>query len=133
NNKDENNDKQQENSDKQEANSNTNQDKNNDKENSSMDKPNSDEDTPKEGDNISKDDNFTTSTYSRSALETYADVQNSDIVINLGKQVAVKKITIKITATTANDRNLAEISKVEFLNNVYKEIPKPEMNIPKIK
>ncbi|OJT80986.1 hypothetical protein BM533_22765, partial [Clostridioides difficile] len=49
----------------------------------------------KEGDNISKDDNFTTSTYSRSALETYADVQNSDIVINLGKQVAVKKITIK--------------------------------------
>ncbi|HBF3361564.1 TPA: calcium-binding adhesion protein [Clostridioides difficile] len=132
NNKDESNDKQQENSDKQEVNSNTNQDKNNDKENSSMDKPNSDEETPKEEGNISKDDNSTTSTYSRSALETYADVQNSDIVINLGKQVAVKKITIKITATTANDRNLAEISKVEFLNNVYKEIPKPEMNIPKI-
>ncbi len=91
NNKDENNDEQQENSDKQEVNSNTNQDKNNDKENSSMDKPNSDEDTPKEEGNISKDDNSTTSTYSKSTLETYADVQNSDIVINLGKQVAVKR------------------------------------------
>ncbi|MCC0655746.1 calcium-binding adhesion protein [Clostridioides sp. ES-S-0123-01] len=105
---------------------------NNDKENSSTDKSDSDKDTSKQEDNISKDDNSTTSTYGRSAVETYAEVQNSDIVINLGKQVAVKKITIKITATTANDRNLAEISKVEFLNNVYKEIPKPDMNIPKI-
>ena len=97
-----------------------------------MAKPNSEEYYLKVQVNISKDYNSTTSTYSKSTLETYADVQNSDIVINLGKQVAVKKITIKITATTANDRNLAEISKVEFLNNVYKEIPKPEMNIHKI-
>lgn len=56
-----------------------------------MDKPNSDEDTPKEEGNISKNNNSTTSTYSKSTLETYADVQNSDIVINLGKQVAVKR------------------------------------------
>ncbi|MCC0694871.1 M60 family metallopeptidase [Clostridioides sp. ES-S-0048-02] len=112
--------------------SNTTDKENNDKENSSTDKSDSDKDTSKQEDNISKDDNSTTSTYGRSAVETYAEVQNSDIVINLGKQVAVKKITIKITATTANDRNLAEISKVEFLNNVYKEIPKPDMNIPKI-
>ncbi|MDB3086146.1 calcium-binding adhesion protein [Clostridioides difficile] len=128
---------QEEKHDKEESNSNTNEQENNnkesnDKESSSTDKSDLDKDTPKEDNNISKDDNSTTSTYSRSALETYADVQNSDIVINLGKQVAVKKITIKITATTANDRNLAEISKVEFLNNVYKEIPKPDMNIPKI-
>lgn len=128
---------QEEKNDKEESDSNTNEQENNDKESndkesSSTDKSDLDKDTPKEDNNISKDDNSTTSTYSRSALETYADVQNSDIVINLGKQVAVKKITIKITATTANDRNLAEISKVEFLNNVYKEIPKPEMNIPKI-
>ncbi|MFL8798105.1 MULTISPECIES: M60 family metallopeptidase [unclassified Clostridioides] len=128
---------QEEKNDKEESNSNTNEQENNnkesnDKESSSTDKSDLDKDTPKEDNNISKDDNSTTATYSRSALETYADVQNSDIVINLGKQVAVKKITIKITATTANDRNLAEISKVEFLNNVYKEIPKPDMNIPKI-
>lgn len=123
---------QEEKNDKEESNSNTNEQENNDKENSSTDKSDSDKDTSKPDNNISKDDSSTTSTYSRSALETYAEVQNSDIVINLGKQVAVKKITIKITATTANDRNLAEISKVEFLNNVYKEIPKPDMNIPKI-
>lgn len=56
----------------------------------------------------------------------------SDIVIDLNGQKAVSKITISITETTKNDRNLAEIAKVEFLNNVYKEIPKPEMNIPNI-
>ncbi|MCC0749645.1 M60 family metallopeptidase [Clostridioides sp. ZZV13-5731] len=128
---------QEEKNDKEDSTSNTtdkeNNDKeNNDKENSSTDKSDSDKDTSKQEDNISKDDSSTTSTYGRSAVETYAEVQDSDIVINLGKQVAVKKITIKITATTANDRNLAEISKVEFLNNVYKEIPKPDMNIPKI-
>ncbi len=39
---------------------------------------------------------------------------NNNIVINLGKQVAVSKITIKVTGT--NDRNLAKIAKVEFLN-----------------
>lgn len=128
---------QEEKNDKEDSTSNTtdkeNDDKeNNDKENSSTDKSDSDKDTSKQEDNISKYDSSTTSTYGRSAVETYAEVQDSDIVINLGKQVAVKKITIKITATTANDRNLAEISKVEFLNNVYKEIPKPDMNIPKI-
>lgn len=128
---------QEEKNDKEDSTSNTtdkeNDDKeNNDKENSSTDKSDSDKDTSKQEDNIIKYDSSTTSTYGRSAVETYAEVQDSDIVINLGKQVAVKKITIKITATTANDRNLAEISKVEFLNNVYKEIPKPDMNIPKI-
>lgn len=59
-------------------------------------------------------------------------VRNGDIVINLEGQKAVSKITINVTATTSNDRNLVEIAKVEFLNNVYKEIPKPDMNIPKI-
>lgn len=55
---------------------------------------------------------------------------NNNIVINLGKQVAVSKITIKVTGT--NDRNLAKIAKVEFLNNVYKENPKPEIIKPEI-
>lgn len=58
---------------------------------------------------------------------------NNDIVIDLGSQVAVSKITINVTETTTNDRNLAEIAKVEFLNNVYEELPKPDMNIPRIK
>ena len=48
--------------------------------------------------------------------------------INFGKQVAVKKITLKITATQSN--NLAEISKVEFLNGMENRIPAPELDIP---
>ncbi len=55
---------------------------------------------------------------------------DSKIVIDLGKQVAVKKITIKITGTK-NNTNLAEIAKVDFINDVYKEIPKPESSFPK--
>ena len=58
--------------------------------------------------------------------------RNKDIVIDLNGQIPVSKITINITSTTTNDRNLVDIAKVEFLNNVYKEIPKPEMDIPVI-
>ena len=54
-----------------------------------------------------------------------------EIVIDLGKQVAVSEITINVTGTRGN-KNLAEIAHIEFLNNVYKEIPKPDMNIPVI-
>ena len=56
---------------------------------------------------------------------------NNCIQIDLNGQVAVKKITIVITETTDPNAKLAEIGKVEFLNNVYEEIPAPEMNIPK--
>lgn len=54
-----------------------------------------------------------------------------EIVIDLGKQVAVSQININITGSRSN-KNLVEIAKVEFVNNVYKEIPKPKMNIPVI-
>ena len=58
--------------------------------------------------------------------------QSVDVIeIDLGKQVAVSEITIKVTGGRGN-KKLAEISKVNFLNNVYKEIPKPKMNIPVI-
>ncbi|MDE6195633.1 MAG: M60 family metallopeptidase [Erysipelotrichaceae bacterium] len=55
---------------------------------------------------------------------------DSSVVIDLGKQVAVKKVTITITGTK-NNTNLAEIAKVEFINDVYQEIPKPESSYPK--
>lgn len=55
-----------------------------------------------------------------------------DIVIDLGKQIAVKEITIDVTANRGN-KNISEIAKIEFLNNVYKEIPKPDMSIPQIR
>lgn len=55
--------------------------------------------------------------------------QDGSVVIDLGKQIAVKKVTIKITGTSSN--KLAEIAKVEFLNDMESRIPEPEMNIPK--
>lgn len=55
-----------------------------------------------------------------------------DIVIDLGKQIAVKEITIDVTSNRGN-KNISEIAKIEFLNNVYKEIPKPDMSIPQIR
>lgn len=53
------------------------------------------------------------------------------IVIDLGKQIAVKKITIKITDTSGTQKNLAEIAKVTFLNDVYDTMPEKEIAYPK--
>lgn len=50
------------------------------------------------------------------------------IVLNLGKQVAIKKVKLKITSTSGT--SLAEIAKVEFLNDMEQRIPAPTMNIP---
>lgn len=50
------------------------------------------------------------------------------LVVNLGKQVAVKRITIKVTDTGST--KLADIGKVEFLNDMESRIPAPVMNIP---
>lgn len=50
------------------------------------------------------------------------------LVVDFGGQVAVKKVTIIITGTQSN--KLAEISTVEFLNNMEERIPAPQMDIP---
>ena len=55
---------------------------------------------------------------------------DGSIEINLGSQVAIKKVTIVVTATAAST-NLTEIAKVEFLNDMETRIPEPELNIPK--
>lgn len=55
--------------------------------------------------------------------------QGSQLVIDLGGQIAVKKVTFKITGMK-NGGTLAEISKVEFLNDTENRIPEPEMNVP---
>lgn len=52
-----------------------------------------------------------------------------NFTLDLGKQIAVKKVTIRITKTSGNT-NLAEISKVEFLNDTANRIPEPDMSIP---
>ncbi len=50
------------------------------------------------------------------------DATAGSIVVDLGSQVAVKKVTINITEMT---NNLADIAKVEFLNNVKVETKAP--------
>ena len=74
---------------------------------------------------------FSEKNVKQSSTSTLSSSSQEEIVIDLGKQVAVSQITINITGSRSN-KNLAEIAKVEFLNNVYKEIPKPKMNIPVI-
>ncbi len=51
------------------------------------------------------------------------------LVIDFGKQIAVKKVVLVVTGTK-NQGNLAEISQVEFLNDMESRIPAPEMDIP---
>ncbi len=50
--------------------------------------------------------------------------EEGTIIIDLGKQIAVKKVTIFVTETSS--KNLADIAKVEFLNNVKVETKEPE-------
>ncbi len=54
---------------------------------------------------------------------------NGNIQIHLGSQIAVKKVTLKIIGMKKNN-NLAEISKVQFLNGMENRIPEPQMDIP---
>ena len=64
------------------------------------------------------------------AMSTAAAVwENGVLVVDLGGKAAVKKVTFVITGTQQNN-NLAEISKVEFLNDMEKRIPPPQMDIP---
>ncbi|MDE7327787.1 MAG: fibronectin type III domain-containing protein, partial [Lachnospiraceae bacterium] len=52
-----------------------------------------------------------------------------NIRINLGTQIAVKKVTLTITGMQKSN-DLAKISKVEFVNGMDTRIPPPEMDIP---
>lgn len=62
--------------------------------------------------------------------DVYAEIdENGSIKLHLGNQIAVKKVTLTITAMQ-NNNNLAEISKVEFVNGMESRIPEPEMDIP---
>jgi len=54
--------------------------------------------------------------------------ENGVLVVDFAGQIAVKKVTIMITGTQSS--NLAEISTVEFLNDMEERIPAPQMDIP---
>lgn len=62
--------------------------------------------------------------------EVYAEIDdNGNIQVHLGNQIAVKKVVLTVTAMQ-NNNNLAEISKVEFVNGMESRIPEPELDIP---
>lgn len=63
-----------------------------------------------------------------SALFRAEQDRDGNIYLHLGSQVAVKKVTLTIMGMKNN--NLAEISKVEFVNGMEERIPEPEMDIP---
>lgn len=56
--------------------------------------------------------------------------QDGTVQVHLGDQVAVKQVTFKITKTSDEDLNLAEISSVEFVNGMEDKIPDPVVDIP---
>lgn len=70
----------------------------------------------------------------KAVLDDEEERQAKSVVIDLKGQIPVKKVTIRITKTLAEKygfaANLAEISKVEFLNHMEDHIPEPELSIP---
>ncbi|MDE7311197.1 MAG: M60 family metallopeptidase [Eubacterium sp.] len=61
---------------------------------------------------------------------TAAKDANGTICIQLGKQVAVKKVTFRVTGMEKDKNSLAEISKVTFLDDMASRIPEPAADIP---
>lgn len=63
-----------------------------------------------------------------SAVTVTQDAEGA-ICINLGPQIAVKKVSLKIMGMEKNN-NLAEISRVKFVNGMENRISEPDMDIP---
>ncbi len=57
---------------------------------------------------------------------------DGSFVLDFGAQIAVKRVTIRITGTKQTQA-LAEIAKVQFVNNMEDRIPAPNLNIPEIR
>ena len=70
-------------------------------------------------------------TMSRDAkLVTATQEKDGTIVVNLGQQIAIKKVTIKVTGASTN---LVDIAQVEFVNGMENRIPEPEKSVPELK
>ena len=54
---------------------------------------------------------------------------DGSLVLDFGTQIAVKRVTIKITGTKKTEP-LVNIAKVEFVNNMEERIPAPQLDIP---
>ncbi len=57
--------------------------------------------------------------------------KDGTVVINLGKKVAIKKVSIRVTGTQ-NGTKLAEIASVQFLGDFAERIAEPDLSIPTI-
>ncbi len=66
--------------------------------------------------------------YAARAAATARIESDGSIVVDLGQQVAVKKVTITVTESSGS--NLVDIAQVEFVNGMENRIPAPELNIP---
>ena len=49
------------------------------------------------------------------------------VVLNIGRQIAIKRVTIKVTGASTK---LVDIAEVEFVNNMQDRIPEPELSVP---
>ncbi len=54
---------------------------------------------------------------------------DGSLILDFGRQIAVKRVTIKITGTK-KEEPLVNIAKVEFVNNMEERIPAPQLDIP---
>ncbi len=67
---------------------------------------------------------------SNRAASISADVEaDGSLVLDFGGQIAVKRVTIKITGTKKTEP-LVNIAKVDFVNDMENRIPAPQMDIP---
>lgn len=62
-------------------------------------------------------------------VEVEAD---GSLVLDFGGQIAVKRVTIKITGTTKKEQPLVNIARVEFVNDMEERIAPPQLDIPKL-
>lgn len=63
----------------------------------------------------------------RSPQDIVTIESDGSVIINIGTQIAIKKVTIKVTGASTN---LVDIAKVEFVNNMEDRIPEPDFSIP---
>ncbi len=80
---------------------------------------------------VAGDYDFMTLMSAKASEGTASKESDGTVVINLGRRVAIKKVTIRVTAS-ANQNNLAEIATVEFLEDFAERIPEPQLSVPTI-
>ncbi len=65
----------------------------------------------------------------RASVTTESD---GSLVLDFGGQIAVKRVSVRITGTTKKEQKLVEIAKVTFVNDMENHIPAPQLDIPSI-